>query len=74
MTNRSGIIFDMMDLAIDFYLKSPDNFSFIEQYTYAPFLFKENQDENFMLLLPIYKMMREGKKQGIIGTFPTLFC
>lgn len=62
--------FDMMDLAIAFYLQGPDNFSFIEQYTYAPFLFKENQDENFTLLLPIYKMMREGKKQGIIRNIP----
>lgn len=62
--------FEMMDRAIDFYLREPDNFSFIEQYTYAPFLFKENQDENFLLLLPIYKMMREGKKQGIIRNIP----
>ncbi len=62
--------FEMIDRAINFYLKDPDNFSFIEQYTYAPFLFKENQDENFMLLLPIYKMMREGKKQGTIRNIP----
>lgn len=62
--------FEMLDRAIDFYLREPDNFSFIEQYTYAPFLFKENQDENFMLLLPIYKMMREGKKHGVIRNIP----
>lgn len=62
--------FEMMTRAVDFYLDQPDNFSFIEQYTYAPFLFKENQDENFLLLLPIYKMMREGKAQGIIRNIP----
>lgn len=62
--------FDMMDRAINFYLSAPDNFSFIEQYTYAPFLFKEIQEENFLLLLPIYKMMRAGKKQGIIRNIP----
>ena len=60
----------MLDRAIDFYIKQPDNFSFIEQYTYAPFLFKENQDENFLLLLPIYKMMRIGKKQQVIRNIP----
>ncbi len=61
---------DMMERAIGFYLAEPDNFSFIEQYTYAPFLFKEIQEENFLLLLPIYKMMREGKKQGVIRNIP----
>jgi TetR/AcrR family transcriptional repressor of multidrug resistance operon len=62
--------FDMLDRAINFYLVQPDNFSFIEQYTYAPFLFKENQDENFLLLLPIYKLMRVGKKQNVIRNIP----
>lgn len=59
----------MLENAIQFYLNNPDNFSFIEQYTYAPFLFKENQDLNFMLLLPIYKMMNEGKKQKVIKDY-----
>jgi AcrR family transcriptional regulator len=59
----------MLDNAIHFYLNNPDNFSFIEQYTYAPFLFKENQDLNFMLLLPIYKMMNEGKKMNVIKQY-----
>lgn len=62
--------FKMFDLALNFYLNQPDNFSFIEQYTYAPFLFKENQEDNFLLLMPIYKMMREGKKQEIIKDMP----
>ncbi len=59
----------MLERAIQFYTSNPDNFSFIEQYTYAPFLFKENQDLNFILLLPIYKMMGEGKKNGAIKDF-----
>lgn len=58
--------FNMLDNAVQFHLREKDSFSFVEQYTYAPFLFKENQDENFMLLLPIYKMMKEGKKQKIV--------
>lgn len=65
--------YDMMNRAITFYLNEPDNFSFIEQYTYAPFLFKENQDENFMLLLPIYKMMKEGKKKKLVKNIPDSF-
>ncbi len=56
----------MLEAAMEFYLKNTDQFSFVEQYTYAPFLFKENQDQNFSLLLPIYKMMAIGKKQQII--------
>lgn len=62
--------YEMLDRALTFYLKQPDNFSFIEQYTYAPFLFKENQEENFLLLMPIYKMMRDGKKQNLIKQMP----
>jgi len=62
--------FEMMSRAVNFYLNKPDHFSFVEQYTYAPFLFKEIQEENFLLLLPIYKMMREGKKQGVIRNIP----
>lgn len=60
----------MLHNAIEFYLNDSDQFSFIEQYTYSPFLFKEIQEENFLLLLPIYKMMREGKKQGIVKNIP----
>ncbi len=58
--------FAMLDAAVMFYLKNPDHFSFVEQYTYAPFLFKENQDMNFSLLLPIYKMMAQGKALRLI--------
>ncbi len=56
----------MLGNALEFYVKEPDNFSFVEQYTYAPFLFKENREENFILLMPIYKMIREGKKEKSI--------
>ncbi|KAA5534648.1 TetR/AcrR family transcriptional regulator [Taibaiella lutea] len=62
--------YDMLNNAIEFYLTQPDNFSFIEQYTYAPFLFKENQNDNFLLLSPIYKMMSVGKKEGVIRNIP----
>lgn len=58
--------YQMLDAAVVFYLYNSDQFSFIEQYTYAPFLFKENQDQNFSLLLPIYKMMAIGKQEKII--------
>jgi AcrR family transcriptional regulator len=62
--------YEMLDNAVQFYLTDSDRFSFIEQYTYAPFLFKENQEENFLLLLPIYKMMREGVRQGLVKDIP----
>lgn len=56
----------MLRAAVDFYLPRKDYFSFIEQYTYAPFLFKESREENFSLLLPIYKLLRSGKKEGLV--------
>jgi AcrR family transcriptional regulator len=62
--------YDMLNKAVEFYMDDADQFSFIEQYTYAPFLFKENQEENFLLLLPIYKMMREGKKDSLVKNIP----
>lgn len=65
-----NVFLKMLDKAVKFYLHHKDYFSFIEQYTYAPFLFKENQEQNFMLLLPIYKMMRAGKKQNQVKNLP----
>lgn len=56
----------MMTAAIQFYIHHPDHFSFIEQYTYAPFIFKENREQNFLLLRPIYKLFKQGKKEQII--------
>lgn len=57
---------EMMTSAIDFYVKAPDYFSFVEQYTYAPFLFKENQEQNFQLLRPMYQIFQKGKEDHII--------
>ena len=65
--------FKMLDAAVLFYMTNPDQFSFIEQYTYAPFLFKEHQDQNFSLLLPIYKMMAAGKQDGTIKDMDDAF-
>lgn len=56
----------MLKTAINFYIDHPDHFSFIEQYTYAPFLFKENREQNFMLLRPIFKLLKKGKKEKLI--------
>jgi len=64
---------EMLQRALAFYLNAPDAFSFIEQYTYAPFLFKENREENFVLLRPIFKMMKKGKKEKIIKSLPDTF-
>lgn len=65
--------YEMLQRALEYYLRAPDAFSFIEQYTYAPFLFKENREENFVLLRPIYKMMKKGKKEQIIKSLPDTF-
>lgn len=62
--------FGMMDSAIQFYIQHPDHFSFIEQYTYAPFLFKENREQNFTLLRPIFKLFIQGKKVKQIKNLP----
>lgn len=64
------VFIKMLATAVKFYLNHKSYFSFVEQYTYAPFLFKENQEQNFTLLLPIYKMMRTGKKQKMIKNLP----
>lgn len=57
---------NMLFGAVNFYILHPDHFSFIEQYTYAPFIFKENREQNFTLLRPVYKLLREGKEQNLI--------
>lgn len=62
--------FGMLGNALDFYLEDPDCFSFIEQYTYAPFLFKETQEENFIILQPIYKIMKEAKRKKLVKNLP----
>ncbi len=53
---------EMLGNALDFYVQNIDCFSFLEQYTYSPFLFKETQDENFAILEPLQKIIREAKR------------
>lgn len=62
--------YSMLHAAINFYVARPDYFSFIEQYTYSPFLFKEVQDQNFLLLRPIYKLLKKGKEEKIVRKIP----
>lgn len=57
---------NMMLAAIQHHIAQPDAFSFIEQYTYAPFLFKEIREENFQLLRPMYQLFKKGKEEGIM--------
>lgn len=64
---------DMMTAAIQFYIAQPDYFSFVEQYTYAPFLFKQNQEENFQLLRPMYQIFKKGKETGVIKNIQDAF-
>lgn len=65
--------YEMMTRALLFYIQSPDKFGFMEQYIYSPFLFKMNKVENFMLLRPIFKMIRQGKKDKIVKNLPDTF-
>ncbi|XZF12384.1 TetR/AcrR family transcriptional regulator [Chitinophagaceae bacterium MMS25-I14] len=62
--------FEMFHNAVDFYVNDPDCFSFIEQYTYAPFIFKETQEENFVMMEPVYKIIGEAKKQKLVKNLP----
>lgn len=68
--NLKENFYDMLFRALNYYLEDPDKFGFVEQYTYSPFLFKENREENFLLLLPIFKMIRMGKQQNLIKNLP----
>lgn len=61
---------DMLGNAVDFFLEDTDRFSFIEQYTYSPFLFKESHEVNYMILEPLYDMIREAKKQKLVKNLP----
>ncbi len=62
--------FEMMRNAIDHYIQNPDRFSFIEQYTYSPFLFKETKEENLAILEPIEKIIKEAKKENQVKDLP----
>lgn len=61
---------EMLGNALDFYISNPDCFSFIEQYTYSPFLFKETQDENFAILEPMQQIIKEAKKKNEVKKLP----
>jgi AcrR family transcriptional regulator len=61
---------EMLGNALDFYVKNIDCFSFIEQYTYSPFLFKETQNENFAILEPLQKIIREAKLRKEVKNLP----
>ena len=60
----------MLVNALDYYISNPDCFSFIEQYTYSPFLFKETQDENFAILEPLQKIIKEAKRENAVKNLP----
>jgi AcrR family transcriptional regulator len=61
---------EMLGNALGFYVQNIDCFSFIEQYTYSPFLFKETQDENFAILEPLQKIIKEAKKKKEVKDLP----
>lgn len=60
----------MMGKAIRFYVENTDYFSFIEQYTYSPFLFKETLEENFVILDPLKKLLQQAKKENKVKDLP----
>ena len=55
--------FEMAGKALSYYVENPDRFSFIQQYTYSPFIFKETQEENFAILGTSSKIPGTGKKR-----------
>lgn len=60
----------LLTAATLFYIEHEDKFSFIEQFTFSPFLFKENKKQNFTILLPVYKLLDMGIKAGILKNKP----
>jgi AcrR family transcriptional regulator len=60
----------MVGSLLQFYIQRPDYFSFLEQYTYSPFLFKESQEEHFSILEPLYKILQHAKEQKQIKDLP----
>lgn len=61
---------DMLNNSLGFYIEHIDSFSFTEQYTYSPFLFKETQDENFAILEPLQHIISEAKKKKEVKNLP----
>lgn len=64
----------MLGNAVSFYVSHPDCFSFIEQYTYSPFIFKETQEENFLILEPLYQIIKDARKRGEVKNMPENLC
>lgn len=62
--------FEMLNIAINYYLDNPDRFSFIEQYTYSPFLFKETQEANLAVLEPLQKIIKKAKREKLVKDLP----
>lgn len=62
--------FEMLGIAINYYLDNPDKFSFIEQYTYSPFLFKETQEANLAVLEPLQKIIKKAKRDKLVKDLP----
>ena len=62
--------FAMMNNIVNYYIENPDCFSFIEQYTYSPFLFKETQEENLAILEPIQKIIKKAKREKLVRDIP----
>jgi AcrR family transcriptional regulator len=61
---------EMLGNALEFYIENSDCFSFIEQYTYSPFLFKETKDENFAILEPLQKIIKDAKRNKEVKDLP----
>ncbi len=66
--------FTMLGNAIDFYVKFPDCFSFIEQYALSPFLFKETQEENFLIWEPVFALIKNAKKENELKNMHVTLC
>ncbi len=64
--------FEMAGKALSYYADNPDRFSFIQQYTYSPFIFKETQEENDAILEPTQKVPGQEKKEKKVKDRPDL--
>lgn len=60
----------MTSNAIGFYAENKDYFSFIEQYTYSPFLFKETLEESLTILEPLKKLLQQAKQNNEVKNLP----
>lgn len=62
--------FEMLGNAMQYYIAHSDCFSFIEQYTYSPFLFKETQEENLAILQPLQIIIQKAKANNDVKDLP----